>query len=80
MTAQVSEQFIENLTSQYFRDAGVAVQGSAEVDSAGERSDPSGVILKGRLAAALGRLNPGLPPGAIEDVARHPSRTSRTLH
>lgn len=42
-----------------------------------ERADPNyrDVILEGRLRSALRRLNPGLPPEAIEDAHRKLTRT-----
>ena len=74
MMARLSEQFVEDLTSLHFREAGVAVTCSAEIDDAGERGDASQVMLKGRLAAALHRLNPDLPHDTIEEVVRILSR------
>ena len=74
MMARLSEQFVEDLTSLHFRETGVAVKCSAEIDDAGERGDASQVMLKGRLAAALHRLNPDLPHHTIEEVVRILSR------
>ena len=48
--AQLSEQFVEDLTSLYFGETGVAVECSAVIDDAGERGDASQVMLKGRIA------------------------------
>ncbi len=72
--AQLSEQFVEDLTSLHFGATGVAVRYSAEIDDAGERGDTSQVMLRGRLAAALHRLNPDLPRDSIEEVGRILSR------
>ena len=72
--ARVSEQFVEDLTSLHFGETGVDVTCSAEIDDAGERSDVSQVMLKGRLAAALHRLNSDLPHDSIEEVVRILSR------
>ncbi len=72
--ARVSEQFVEDLTSLNFGETGVPVTCSAEIDDAGERSDVSQVMLKGRLAAALHRLNSDLPHDPIEEVVRILSR------
>ena len=74
MMARLSEQFVEDLTSLHFGETGVAVRCSAEIDEAGERGDASQVMLKGRLAAALHRLNPDLPHDSIEEVVRVLSR------
>ena len=75
MMARLSEQFVENLTSLQFGETGVAVKCGAEIDDAGERGDVSEVMLKGRLAAALHRLNPDLPHDSIEEVVRILSRS-----
>ena len=72
--ARVSEQFVEDLTSLHFGETGVAVTCSAEIDDAGERSNVSQVMLKGRLAAALHRLNSDLPHDPIEEAVRILSR------
>ena len=74
MMARLSEQFVEDLTSLQFGETGVAVKDGAEIDDAGERGDVSEVMLKGRLAAALYRLNPDLPHDTIEEVVRILSR------
>ena len=74
MMARLSEQFVEDLTSLHFEETGVAVTCSAEIDNAGERGDASQVMLKGRLVAALHRLNPDLPHDIVEEVVRILSR------
>ncbi len=74
MMARLSEQFVEDLTSLQFGETGVTVKDGAEIDDAGERGDVSEVMLKGRLAAALHRLNPDLPHDTIEEVVRILSR------
>ena len=72
--AQLSEQFVEDLTSLHFGETGVAVKGHAEIDDAGERGDASQVMLKGRLTGVLHRLNTNLPHDTIEEVVRILSR------
>ena len=74
MMARLSEQFVEDLTPLYFEKSGVAVKCNAEIDDAGERDDASQVMLTGRLASALHRLNPDLPHDTIEGVVRILSR------
>ena len=71
---QLSERFVEDLTSLHFGETGVAVKGNAEINYTGERDDASQVMLKGRLAAALHRLNTNLPHDTIEEVVRILSR------
>jgi type I restriction enzyme R subunit len=45
-------------------------------EPAAERTDPNyrDVLLEGRLKGALARLNPGLPPEALEDAYRKITR------
>ena len=52
----------------------MAVKDNAEIDYSGERDDASQVLLYGRLAAALHRLNNNLPHDTIEEVVRTLSR------
>src|SRR5437879_1855735 len=46
----------------------------SDIDDAGERADLTRVLLEGRLAAALHRLNPKLPHEEVEQVVRTLSR------
>jgi len=55
----------------------VAIRRGVEIDDAGERlsagqagGDASQCVLRGRLGAALQRLNPGLSHDTLEGVAR----------
>ena len=69
-----TEQLVEDVASVYFGAIGTATMRGVEIDDAGERGDASQVTLKGRLAAALHRLNPDLPHDSIEEVVRILSR------
>ena len=69
-----TEQLVENVASVYFGAIGAATKRGVEIDDAGERVEASQVTLKGRLAAALHRLNPDLPHDSIEEVVRILSR------
>lgn len=71
---RVQEATVEYLTGDRFGESGYAVTGGAALDAAGERADASQVILQGRLAAALHKLNPALPHDAVEQVVRTVSR------
>ena len=77
MMAELSERFVEDLTSSLFGAIGAASKRGVEIDAAGERGGPGEVVLTGRLQAALHRLNPGLPHATIEEVVR---LVSRPLH
>ena len=69
-----TEKLVEDVASVYFGAIGVAIKRGVEIDDAGERGDASQCVLSGRLAAALQRLNPGLPHDTVEGVARTLSR------
>jgi type I restriction enzyme R subunit len=58
----------------WFQSLGYALRSGSDIDDAGERSDLTRVLLEGRLAAALHRLNPKLPHEEIEQVVRTLSR------
>jgi type I restriction enzyme R subunit len=64
------EQLVEDVAAAYFVEIGATVRRGVEIDDAGERGDSSQVILKGRLLAALHRLNSGLSHDSIEEVMR----------
>jgi len=69
-----TEQLVEDVAAVYFGAIGAIVKRGVEIDDAGERGSASEVFLKGRLGAALHRLNPDLPHDAVEEVARTLSR------
>ena len=69
-----TEQLVEDVASVYFEAIGATTKRGVEIDDAGERGDASQVTLKGRLAAALHRLNLDLPHDSIEEVVRILSR------
>jgi type I restriction enzyme R subunit len=69
-----TEQLVEDIAAVYFGAIGAAIKRGVEIDDAGERGDATEVLIKGRLGAALHRLNPDLPHDSIEEVARILSR------
>ena len=69
-----TEQLVEDISAVYFGAIGAIVKRGVEIDDAGERSSAAEVLLKGRLSAALHRLNPELPHDAVEEVVRILSR------
>lgn len=74
-----TEQLVENVASVYFGAVGIPTKHGVEIDDAGERVDYSGVILEGRLGAALHRINPALSHEDCEQVVRtvsHPQNIS----
>src|SRR5262245_21558124 len=70
----IDEATVEELAAGHFAAAGTVVRTGAELDDAGERADLTRVLLEGRLAAALHRLNPKLPHEEVEQVVRTLSR------
>lgn len=65
-----TEKLVEDIASVYFGAIGIATRSGVEIENAGERGDTSECILRGRLTAALLRLNPVLPHNKIEEVVR----------
>ena len=74
MMSSPTEQLVEEVACVYFGAIGAATKRGVEIDDAEERGEASQVTLKGRLAAALHRLNPDLPHDSIEEVVRILSR------
>ncbi|MEA2327954.1 MAG: type restriction enzyme subunit, partial [Thermoanaerobaculia bacterium] len=84
----MSEQLVEDVTAVDFGAVGAAIKRGTEIDDAGERANSVECILRGRLGAALHRLNPLLPHDTLEGVVRalarppHPtlSQNNRWFH
>jgi type I restriction enzyme, R subunit len=87
----ITEDQLEQLAIQWFQDTGWNhVHGAviAPEGVAAEREDFRAVVLKGRLAEAVRRLNPKLPESAVEEVVHvvtkpeHPSlvQSNRAFH
>ena len=85
---RVSEATVEYGTASTFGALGFACLLGTEVDDADERTGSETALLSKRLVAAVQRLNPGLPPDTVEQVARtvrrppHPTliENNRWLH
>jgi type I restriction enzyme R subunit len=74
-----SESVVEDAALAWLQDLGYTVLHGPEIIAdtlTAERSDPSyhDVVLEGRLGHALSRLNPDLPPEALEDAFRKLTR------
>jgi type I restriction enzyme R subunit len=87
----ITEHHLEQLALNWFQESGWShIHGPdiAPEAVASERADYRVVILKSRLAAAVAKLNPKLPPAAVEEVvhlattADHPSlvQSNRAFH
>lgn len=73
----IKEDQLEQLAIQWFRDTGwshVPGKGIAPDSNAPERGDYREVVLKPRLIDAIQRLNPQLPPDAVEEVAQRATK------
>ena len=67
----IDEDHLEKLAIQWFQDTGWNYASGADLAPEGatpERADFRTVVLKARLAVELQRLNPKLPPAAVEEV------------
>ena len=69
-----AEQLVEDVASVYFGTLGISTLRGVEVDDAGERGGAADSILRGRLEAALRRLNPDHSHDTIEEAVRTLSR------
>ena len=87
----ITEDQLEQLAIQWFQDTGWNYVHGAVIAPEGvaaEREDFRAVVLKGRLAEAVRRLNPKLPESAVEEVVHvvtkpeHPSlvQSNRAFH
>jgi type I restriction enzyme R subunit len=69
----IAEAGLEEVCLDYLRDLGWAVAHGPDLAHDGkapERSSYADVVLEGRLRAAVQRLNPNLPPVAVDDVVK----------
>jgi len=73
MTMTFVEAVVEEAAFGWFQGLGYTVGFGPELapgEAAAERENITDVVLKGRLQAALTRLNPGIPQQALQDAAR----------
>jgi type I restriction enzyme R subunit len=69
-----TEKLVEDVAAVDFGSLGISTKQGSEIDDAGDRANSTRVLLEGRLAAALHRLNPKLPHEEVEQVLRTLSR------
>jgi type I restriction enzyme R subunit len=75
----VTESLVEEAALRWLEMLGYEVKGGAAIapgESEGERAAYDQVVLEGRLRAALSRLNPSLPPAALDEAFRKLTRIS----
>ena len=65
-----TERLVEDVAAVYFGAIGAVCMRGVEIDDSGERGSTTECVLKGRLLAALHRLNPEMPHDSVEEVAR----------
>ncbi len=70
----MTEADVELAALAWFQSLSYGLRTGSDVDDAGERADLTRVLLEGRLAAALHRLNPQIPHAEVEQVVRTLSR------
>src|SRR5262249_25478651 len=70
----MTEEEVELAAFGWFKSLNFHLRTGADVDDAGERADVTCVLLEGRVAAALHRLNPQIPHAEVEQVVRTLSR------
>jgi type I restriction enzyme, R subunit len=78
----ITEQQLEELCLQWFRDAGWRTAHGPDLapdGAAPERADYRQVVLHGRLRGALARINPHLPPAAVEQAAHAATHVGHPL-
>ena len=71
--ANLSESDIEQANLDWLSGLGWGIANGADLAPEGktpERASYGDVLLLGRLKAAIARINPQLPPDAIDDVVR----------
>lgn len=69
----INEDQLEQLAIQWFQDTGWSYAHGSDLapeSATPERSDFREVVLKDRQASAIARLNPNLPPTAVEEVVQ----------
>ena len=75
-----NEDTVEQAALEWLGDLGYEVRNGQDIApeaAAAERDDYGQVVLAGRLRAALARLNPDLPPAALDDAFRRLTRPDR---
>ncbi|HZI12196.1 MAG TPA: type I restriction endonuclease subunit R [Myxococcus sp.] len=79
MGATFTESVVEEAALEWFTALGYAVIAGPELapgEPAAERASYAQVVLEGRLQEALRRLNPGVPPEALDEAFRKLTRIS----
>ncbi|MBI5499612.1 MAG: type I restriction endonuclease subunit R [Deltaproteobacteria bacterium] len=77
MTRWFSESVVEQAALAWLEALGWRIKDGVEIapgDPGAERADYAQVVLEARLRDALGRLNPALPPEALDDAFRRLTR------
>ena len=72
MTAVISEDHIEQILIQEFKDLGYTYVNGADIspEGASQEREFDEVVLKGRLEGAIRRINPNVPSEASEEAIK----------
>lgn len=79
----INEDQLEQLAIQWFQDTGWSYAHGPDIapeSAAPERSDFREVVLKDRLASAIARFNPNLPPAAVEEVVQFTTKPGKPIY
>lgn len=77
MTVSFTESIVEETALEWLKDLGYTIVYGGDIapeEPAAERENYGEVILSGRVKAALRRINPKVPPEALEDAYRKVTR------
>src|SRR5579871_1874504 len=77
MSPAITESMVEQAALGWFEGMGYAVLHGPDIaqgEPAAERSSYADVVLNGRLRSALGRINPGVPAGVLDEAVRKVQR------
>ncbi len=79
MSTDFTESIVEEAALSWFEELGYSILYGARIapgEPHAERSNYSDVVLSDRFRAALARINPRIPPSALEDAYRKVTRTN----
>src|SRR5690242_3801352 len=79
MSGRFTESVVEEAALEWFESLGYAVRHGDEIapeEPAAERASFGDVVLMERLRSALARINPSIPPEALDDAIRQVTRAA----
>src|SRR5258708_27783948 len=82
MSTDFTESIVEEAALSWFEELGYTVLHGAHIapgELHAERSSYSDVVLADRLHAALAKINPRIPPSALEEASRKITRATHGM-